>query len=168
MLLQELSSEHENAFLIAMADYQGGDAKVFACFGNKSWDKKQFAVHLKETQKRRMDWRPKQGKVSETSYVLIDENGRLCGNGLMRFPLNPEMEWNGGNLLFSVPPSLRGQGFGALTLNRMLFEAVRAGLARVLVSCPSSDKAMRCCIEKNRGQLAGEQDGVVQYWIRFR
>lgn len=168
MQLQELSPEHEHAFLEAMADYESGDPATFAALYKRKWTAKEFSAYVKATEKERMDWRPKAGKTSVTHYVLLDGSGRVCGLGRMRFPLNDSIEREGGNLVFDVPPRLRRQGFGALTLNRMLFEAVRAGLARVLVSCPAAHTAARKCIEKNRGELESEADGIARYWIRLR
>jgi predicted acetyltransferase len=59
----------------------------------------------------------------------------------------------------------------------MLFEAVRAGLRRALVTCPAEDPIARKVIEMNRGEWldvvpsidpssAGVQ--MARYWINFR
>ena len=65
--------------------------------------------------------------------------------------------------------------FEAHTLNRMLFEAVRAGLARVLVTAPAKDQKAIEAIEMNRGEFQDEVPSISQpgetvrrYWIRFR
>ncbi|MGE3682727.1 MAG: hypothetical protein AB7G93_13460 [Bdellovibrionales bacterium] len=63
----------------------------------------------------------------------------------------------------------------AYTLNRMLFEAVRAGLARILITCFEEDQVTRRAIEVNRGELddvisslSEPSRNLCRYWIRFR
>lgn len=169
MTLELLEGHHQDAFLKLIQDFAAADKATFLkIFGDQTWDAKAFQKFARECEKQRMDWRPKAGKTSLTHYVLC-EAFEICGYGLMRFPLDEDSEKEGGNLEFYVPPSKRRKGYGALTLNRMLFEAVRAGLARALVTCRSDDQAARKCIEKNRGQLADDvQSPVARYWIKFR
>jgi predicted acetyltransferase len=169
MIFEFLESQHEAEFIKAIQDFAKSDKGTFLkLFGDQAWDGKAFQKFVKECERQRMDWRPKAGKVSLSHYVLLD-GGEVCGYGVMRFPLDEESEREGGNLEFYVPPSKRRQGYGALTLNRLLFEAVRAGLARALVTCPTADEAARKCIIKNRGQII--EDGpstTARFWIRFR
>lgn len=161
MELQELATEHEDAFLRMTREYP--DHPLYG----RSWTSLSFRAYLKDCEKQRQDWRPKGGDPSVTRYVLVD-GGEICGNGEMRFPLDEEIEASGGNLVFDVPPAKRRQGYGPLVLNRMLFEAVRAGLARVLVTCPAEQAEARKCIELNRGELEGIVGGRARYWIRLR
>lgn len=171
MRLEEIAVEHAEAFLTALEDYKKHDPRqVKELFPElKDPSLKGFAAFVRECERQKLEWRPKANKISITRYVLLDDHGALCGNGRMRFPLTDELALSGGNLLFDVPPSKRRQGYGALTLNRMLFEAVRAGLARVLVSCAVDNLGARLAIEKNRGELVTDpQESVLRYWIRLR
>jgi predicted acetyltransferase len=168
MTLEMLEGRHQDSFLKLIQDFAVGDRATFAkIFGDQTWDANAFQKFAKECEKQRMDWRPKAGKVSLTHYVLC-EGAEVCGYGRLRFPLDAKSEKDGGNLEFYVPPSKRKQGYGTFTLNRMLFEAVRAGLARALVTCDAKDAGARKCIEKNRGELIDENSPVARYWIRFR
>lgn len=174
--LEELGPSHEQAFLAAMKDYQVADPDTFRrlYLGKKSWNPAEFEAFVKDCAKQRMDWRPKAHAVSVTHYALIGDDGSICGFGRLRFPLDSVTELDGGNLEVDVPPAKRQQGHGTLTLNRLLFEAVRAGLARVLVTCPSQDSWSRKIIEYNRGQFEDEvvspvsQKSISRFWIRFR
>lgn len=171
MVLEELSLKHTEAFLTMLADYQDGDPETFIRLYKraKPWNAIQFAAFVKASENDRMDWRPKAGMTSITRYVLLSaDRATVLGNGVMRFPLDEELEREGGNLVFDVPPSQRGHNFGAITLNRMLFEAVRAGLARALVTCPSTNTHARKAIEMNRGALDAEIAGIARYWIPLR
>lgn len=175
MQLAELALEHESLFLTAMADFAKNDSETFTAvyMRKREWSIFEFRAFLKDCEKERLDWRPGPNKESLTRYLLIDE-GEVCGNGLLRFPLNEKTEREGGNLYFDVPPAKRGEGYGAVILNRLLFEAVRAGLARALVTCNPENKAAVRAIELNRGELAGVaasmsgKHQVARYWIRFR
>jgi predicted acetyltransferase len=166
--LVELNASHEKAFLKMVADYQAHDPQVCERLYPGTWSALTFRNFLKACEKARRDWRPKAGQVSETRYVLIDGAGEICGNGVMRFPLDEGIEALGGNLVFDVPPSKRREGFGALVLNRMLFEAVRAGMARVLLTTEPDNAAAIKSIEKNRGTFESDSKGRKRFWISFR
>lgn len=171
MILHELNGEHSRVFLAMIEDYRNHDPETFERLYArvKPWTAFEFSAFVKECERDRMDWRPKAGKISRTRYVLLDETGQtLLGNGVLRFPLNEEIEAGGGNLIFDVPPGQRGHNYGAVTLNRMLFESVRAGMARVLVTCGVNNTQARRAIEINRGELDAEISGIARYWIRLR
>ncbi len=168
-MIEQLAVPHQDQFLLLIRDFAENDKGHFLkLFGDKSWDSKAFQKFVKDCDKQRMDWRPKAGGVSMTHYVLRD-HGVICGYGRMRFPLDEVTELHGGNLEFYVPPAKRGHGYGALTLNQMLFEAVRAGMARALVTCDLANIAAINCIEKNRGERVEDGDkATARFWIRFR
>ena len=181
-MLQEISQEHESAFLAMMEDYSKNDpgSLTLVFEGEEAkpshWTQLHFRKFAKDLEKQKQDWRPKAGKTSITRYLWLAENGTVRAHGLMRFPLDPKSELDGGNLVFAVPPSLRGKGFGSYCLALMLFEAVRAGLRRVLVTCPAPDAAARRVVEKNRGVLQDEVSSthplrkgakIARYWISF-
>ena len=166
--LEELESRHRVSFLVMLSDYAAEDPSTLKALYPGDWHELQFLKFIKECERERMDWRPKAGEISVTRYVLTSSDGAICGNGLLRFPLTEELESSGGNLVFDVPPSKRREGFGALVLNRMLFEAVRAGLARVLVVCAADNPGARKVIEKNRGLLESDSGGLLRYWLNLR
>lgn len=168
MRLVELAPEHEAAFLAMVADYRENDTPFFENVYAAVRDAKSFRAFQSAAAKARQDWRPKAGQVSRTRYVLEGDDGVIYGNGVLRFPLDEDVIATGGNLLFDVPPSLRRRNFGAFTLNQLLFEAVRAGLARALVTCAPDNLPARKCIEKNRGTLEEKTAAHAAYWIRFR
>lgn len=163
--LEALAAGHEEAFLAMIRDYDTHDAVTRARLYPGEWTSSSFGKLVRLSEKERRDWRPSPTQVSITRYLLLDPQGQICGSGAMRFPLQEDGR---GNLEFDVPPSMRRQGFGALTLNRMLFEAVRAGLARVLVVAEESNLAACRAIEKNRAELESTEGGLRRYWIRLR
>lgn len=138
-------------------------------FGESPWGEKEFLSFLRKAEVERYDWRPKAKQISVSRYVL-KLDGQIRGYGILRFPIPEDAHPPLGNLEFYVPPSSRGQGFATLTLNRLLFEAVRAGLARALVVAPSNQPAALRAIEHNRGERLKNQDSdeYVSFWISFR
>jgi len=179
MKLEELALEHESSFLNMVADFMEQDPSWFAkLFKRKAaWSELEFRRYVKECEKQRLDWKPGPNKTSVTHYVLPDHNRDLIGYAILRFPLDEVTESDGGNLFVAVPPKFRKQGNGPFTLSLMLFEAVRAGLRRALVTAPAEDLIARKVIEKNRGELldvAPSKDTdakgvkIARYWINFR
>ena len=174
MHLEEISIEHEQSFLAMIDDYRKHDPQTLATYYPGDWNQLTFRKFVKECEKSRMDWRPKPGKVAVTHYVLRDPQGVISAGARMRFPLDDNTEYDGGNLEVDVPPSLRKQNNGSFALSLLLFEAVRAGLRRALCTCPASDQAARRIIEKNRGQLQDivgsptRNEDIARYWISFR
>ena len=166
--LEILDLNHEAAFVANMRDYADNDAETFHAQYFGKWTPAEFRKFVQVCEKKRFEWRPKASQISETRYVLVDDAGTICANGVMRFPLNEKLEASGGNLIFDVPPARRRQGFSALVLNRMLFEAVRAGLSRVLVTCPKASKYAQLAILKNRAETEGESGGMLRFWIKLR
>lgn len=173
----EPSTEHARAFLEMVSDFAENDPEAFSQWFSraKPWSDFEYRAYLKECEAQRMDWKPGPKRTSITRYLLLNPEGQVCGFGTMRFPLDDKTEIEGGNLSFVVPPSKRGGMFEAHTLNRMLFEAVRAGMARVLVTAFSQDQKAIEAIEMNRGEFENEVaslsrpgEKIRRYWIRFR
>jgi len=177
MRLEELSLEHMIPFITMIGDYKEFDPQQAALYFPRArdWDAAEFRNFVKECQKERMDWKPGPKGVSITRYMLLDDQGEIAGHAQLCFPLDDKSSVEGGNLRFACPPSKRGGMNEAHTLNRLLFEAVRAGLARALVTCFADDQVAQQAIEMNRGELentvpslADPSKQVRRYWIRFR
>jgi predicted acetyltransferase len=179
MQIVELSAEHEDAFLQMIADFEKGDSNwLHYRYGQSktNWDAARFRKYVKECAAQKFDWRPGPKKTSISRYVMSGPDGKILATGWMQFPLDETTEIDGGNLLCDVPPSLRKHGYGSVCLSLLLFEAVRAGLRRVLVTCLASDNGARRTIELNRGQFldevqsnhpAREGTKISRYWINF-
>jgi len=179
MKLEELQFEHASAFLAMMEDFKINDAKTYARHFRRKveWNEFEFKKYVTECAVERMDWRPKPKKISRTHYIVRENPATIIGYGLMQFPLDEITEIDGGNLWVAVPPQLRGRGNGSFCLSLLLFEAVRAGLRRVLVTCSAGDKIARRVIEKNRGVFVdqvispikdAQNELIARHWIQFR
>jgi predicted acetyltransferase len=175
--LEEISLNHMIPFMAMVEDFQKNDPDSLSRILTvpAKWDAAGFRKFALACEKERLDWKPGPNRVSKSHYVLLDELGEVAGYSVMNFPLDEQSEVEGGNVRFVTPPAKRGGMNEAHTLNKMLFEAVRAGLARILVTCFEGDEIHRQAIEMNRGEF---QDAVPspsepgrfvrRYWIRFR
>lgn len=177
MRLEELSLTHMIPFIAMIKDFHESDPhglkKLFP--NQQNWDGGEFRNFIKTCEKERLDWKPGPNRISRTRYVLLDDENQITGFAELRFPLDQKSEIEGGNVSFITPPSKRGAMWEAHTLNKMLFEAVRAGMARILVTCYEEDEVSRQAIEMNRGELENTVPGVTnethmvrRYWIRLR
>ena len=160
-------------------DYREKDPSIFAAYYERSvsWNSAEFKKFLKAAEKDRLDWRPGPNRTSLSHYVLV-QDGPILAKGRLRFPLDKKTEIDGRKHRSRRASILAWTGESeAILLSLMLFEAVRAGLRRALVTCLAQDPAARRVIEKNRGQLfdmvestrtgrRGEE--IARYWIDFR
>jgi len=167
--LEELSLPHERQ-LVGSSLFVHNGSKILT---TKITNSAQFKKFIKESAKHRFDWRPGPNKISITRYAMLNSENQVQALGLMRFPLDSTTELEGGNIIVEVPVTMRDQGLGSMCLALMLFEAVRAGLRRVFVTCAAADGAARRMIEKNRGELQEiikvpslSDREVARYWIR--
>jgi predicted acetyltransferase len=176
MEIEEITDKNAPAFLAMLEDYEKNDPATYTAFYDRKWSPKEFAKFVKECAKEKQDWRPAAKKTSVTRYVMPGKFGEILANGVLRFPLDEKTEIDGGNLHIDVSPKLRRHGYGSYCLALLLFEAVRAGLRRVLVTCPEKDLGARKMIEKNRGALQDivvstregrEGERIARYWISF-
>jgi predicted acetyltransferase len=177
MKFEQLSPEHESAFLAMINDYSTNDPAVLKTLFPKKppTTPTEFQKFVANAENEKLEWRPKANKVSITRYVLLEDDGSVSATALMRFPLDEKTEIDGGQFEVHVPPSRRRQQNGVYCLNRLLFEAVRAGLSRALVTCRTDNIPARKAIEKNRGEFLDEVASkadkgvtIARYWIRFR
>ncbi|MBL1078469.1 GNAT family N-acetyltransferase [Nocardia sp. 2] len=98
------------------------------------------------------------------TYRWIVEQGRVLGGIALRHKGN-----RFGHIGYGVRPSARGNGAATWALGRMLEEARKIGLARVLLVCEVGNVGSALTIERNGGVFEAEREmehGVVRrYWI---
>lgn len=168
-VLEELDDSHATAFIEMLEEFRSQDpASYESVYARKEWNVFEFRKFVKECDKARFDWRPPKDKVSVSHFVMRGAGKAILAHAILRFPLDEATERNGGNIVVDVPPSMRRKGHGSYCMALTLFEAVRAGLSRVLVTASAKDVGARKMIERNRGEFLDEVGGVVRYWIRFR
>lgn len=109
--------------------------------------------------------------VPQTTYVLIDREGRALGEIRFRWRLTPPFEQHNGHIGYNVRPCQRGNGYATRMLALVLEKARALGLERVMLPVRDDNLASVRVIEKNGGVL--ERSGaaldsgeiVSIYWI---
>ncbi len=106
-----------------------------------------------------------EGFVPYVQYVMFADNGQAVGFLNLRLRLNDFLRQIGGHIGYCVHPAQRGKGYAKQALRQAISEARRHGIARLLVTCRSSNPASRSVILANGGALEDIRDGLERYWI---
>lgn len=107
----------------------------------------------------------------QTTYLLLDRDGRALGEIRFRPHLTPPLERHHGHIGYNVRPRQRGKGYATRMLALTLNKARALGLVRVMLPVEGENPASVRVIEKNGGVLerrimdktSGEL--VALYWI---
>ena len=92
------------------------------------------------------------GYVPGTSFWLVDGKHYL-GSGDIRHYLNDNLRKLGGNIGYSIRPSVWRNGLGSLQLALLLREAAKLRVYRPIITCFDGNVASAKIIEKNGGVL---------------
>jgi predicted acetyltransferase len=109
--------------------------------------------------------------VPQTTYVLLDREGRALGEIRFRPHLTPPFEQHNGHIGYNVRPSQRGNGYATRMLALVLEKARALGVERVMLPVRDDNLAPKRVIEKNGGVLErsgaelGSGEVVSIYWI---
>ena len=112
---------------------------------------------------------PLEGGRVHCTYRWIVADDAVLGAIALRHELNERLLQFGGHIGYGIRPSARRQGLATWALGRMLDEARRLGLDRVLLTCAAGNIASARTIEHHGGILEDIRDtGSVRlrrYWI---
>jgi len=111
------------------------------------------------------------GVVPQTTYTLLDGDGRALGEIRLRPYLTPPFERHNGHIGYNVRPSERGRGYATRMLALALDKARALGLERVMLPVEGENLASVRVIAKSGGTLerrivdAESGEPVALYWI---
>jgi predicted acetyltransferase len=102
------------------------------------------------------------------TYRWIVEGDRVLGGIALRHGFDDFVRW-AGHIGYGVRPSARGRGLAGWALGRMLDEARRLGMDRVLIVCAVDNIASAKTIERRGGVLERIVDTQLgparRYWV---
>jgi predicted acetyltransferase len=105
------------------------------------------------------------------SWFWLLRGDRIVASSRLRHELIPVLLLDGGNIGYEVRPSERRRGVGRELLRRMLDEARRIGLRRVLLTTETTNLGSIGVIRANGGEFAdtsvSPNTGRIlnRYWI---
>ena len=131
-----------------------------------------FDAHLRELEAAAREESSTPDFVPETTFWLVD-GGEFIGRVSIRHRLNDDLMRIGGQVGYEIRPSKRRQGYGALALRLALPKARSLGLAKVLLTCDSTNTPSRKIIERSGGIFENEisyspgKPPKHRYWIEI-
>lgn len=132
------------------------DSKTF-----EEWYKA-FLDNLKEETAR-------EGLVPATTYLAINNDGKLVGMIDIRHRLNDYLLRVGGHIGYSIRKCERKKGYATEMLGLALEECIKLGTKEVLITCDKNNTASAKTIINNGGKMENEiyeRDRITQrYWI---
>ncbi|MEU1684347.1 GNAT family N-acetyltransferase [Micromonospora sp. NPDC005707] len=147
---------HEDGFGLRPTD------EVIAPAGFAAW-----VARLTEESERAPD-----GGGVRCTYRWIVEDGTVLGGIALRHELDDFLLRVAGHIGYGIRPSARRRGLATWALGRMLDEARRLGLERVLLVCADGNTASARTIERQGGVLEGIRDtdlgAARRYWITLQ
>ena len=131
-----------------------------------------FDAHLRELEAAAREESATPDFVPETTFWLVD-GGKFVGRVSIRHRLNDQLMRIGGQVGYEIRPSKRRQGYGTLALRLALPKARSLGLAKVLLTCDSTNTPSRKIIERSGGifenavSYSPEKPPKHRYWIEI-
>ena len=128
-----------------------------------------FAGWIESLRRRSDTSRPPDPGFVHATYWWIVEGDTYLGAITLRHELNDFLLDAGGHIGYSVRPSARQLGLATWAVGKVLGEARRLGLDRVLITCDEDNPGSRRTIERSGGVLEDIRDTELgrtrRYWI---
>lgn len=100
----------------------------------------------------------KEGYVPSKEFWIVDSDG-YAGRIILGLSFTPAPDRLGHHVGYAVRPSKRGRGYATKALRRLLDEARKLGISKLMPSCDASNIASRKVIERNGGVLLDPMPG---------
>lgn len=135
-------------------------------------DPSDFPAYVRYLQDEENGEKLKPGWVANSTYWLINEQGKIAGAVNIRHALTEGLLNTGGHIGYGVVPSQRRKGYATAILEQSLQKTRELGLNRVLLACDEGNVGSEKTIVKNGGVFESvfiEEDGnvVKRFWIEL-
>lgn len=167
--LVEVTPDLEAAYLDMMGEFEAAGEGY--PFNDAELAHRDFAAFASDLRDESLGVGLPPGVVAQTTYVLLDRDGRALGEIRLRPHLTPPFERHNGHIGYNVRPRERGKGHATRMLALTLEKARALGMERVMLPVEGENPASVRVIAKNGGTLErrimNEESGksVALYWI---
>lgn len=168
MSLAEITPDMASAYLAMVDDFEAAGEQY--PFNDVETACRDFAAFADDLRNEALGIGLPPDVVPQTTYILIDSDGRALGEIRLRPRLTPPFERHNGHIGYNVRPGERGKGYATRMLALALEKARALGLESVMLPVKGENPASVRVIEKNGGILerrATDDMGgsVAIYWI---
>jgi len=114
---------------------------------------------------------PEEGFVCNSTFWLLNDEGKIVGTSNIRHSLTDKLLIEGGHIGYGIRPSERRKGYAKKILELSLIEAKKLGIEKALVTCNKDNIGSVKAISKNGGIFRKERmvDGKLSlsFWIEI-
>lgn len=168
LMLIEPSLEYRDEYLDMINEWSNTGERMIPFI--LRFDCSNFDSFLEEIQNLKTSKDRGENKVNSSTFLLVNNEGRVLGATNIRHELNEQLLKMGGHIGYGIRPSERKKGYATRLLAMALEKARSQGVRRVLVTCDKNNIGSARTILNNKGSLDSEDiiDGVViqRYWIK--
>jgi predicted acetyltransferase len=162
------SAEFKESFLEALREYHEESHYLFYDYNYVAGNFEKFindlATEKGTPHKEYQDWAE---PVPETVLWLV-KDGHYIGTVEIRHRLNWHLEKLGGNIHFTIRPSMRGRGFGKKILQKALPYAANLGMDKALITVSPDNSAANRIVEFAGGKFEDETPETGRFPARYR
>jgi predicted acetyltransferase len=111
--------------------------------------------------------------VPNSTFWLVNENGRVLGVVNIRHELTKKLFHSGGHIGYGIRPSERQKGYATKLLELSLIKAKELGINPVLVVCDAHNTASEKTIMNNGGvkdtdYIEADGNKIKRFWITLK
>lgn len=165
--LIEPSLEYQDAYLDMIDEWRSTGERMIPFI--LRYDCSNFDSFLEEIHNLKTSKDLGKNKVNSSTFILVNNEGRVLGATNIRHELNVQLLNMGGHIGYGIRPSERMKGNASRLLAMALDKARLQGIRKVLVTCDKDNVGSARTILNNYGRLDSEDivDGAViqRYWI---